>query len=326
MRAGKNRLWRPFTYDAPVAWRPYRKMRYARKILATPLLWSRTSAAISELWPAPPSLSPFQLRCLRTLTSSGLRPRASSAVSKPVPAPPPSPSAFQPRCQRILVSSAVSEPWSALPSPRPGRDPPSPGSGRDPPLRAQSQLRRFRAPAQLRHFRALSSSAVSYPWLGPPSSSPQKAPSPEPALVFEPRASSTVSEYSGTRVPIYILSYWTGPAPHAQRGGGAAAHLPPVPTPLVPFLLARLRTIGIVPTGVYTSTTNWSKWTNHSDEKSTSGGFKLLLNVYYSKLIPFLSNLLSIITFCKHKCSGTELTKSAVTCGTGGASVANVIE
>ena len=90
-------------------------------------------------------------------------------------------------------------------------------------LRAQSQLRRFRAPAQLRHFRALSSSAVSYPWLGPPSPSPQKAPGPGPALVFEPRASFTVSEYSGTRVPIYILSYWTGPAPHAQSWGGGGS-------------------------------------------------------------------------------------------------------
>ena len=65
---------------------------------------------------------------------------------------------------------------------------------------------------------------------------------------------------------------------------------------------------------------------NHSDEKSASGGFKLLLNVYSSKLIAFLFSLSSIITFCKHKCSGTELAKSAVTYGTGGASVANVIE
>ena len=61
-------------------------------------------------------------------------------------------------------------------------------------------------------------------------------------------------------------------------------------------------------------------------ENSTSDGFKLLLNVYCSKLIPFLSSLPSIITFYKHKCSGAELAKSAVTCGTGGASIANVIE
>ena len=74
----------------------------------------------------------------------------------------------------------------------PGRDPPSPGSGRDPPSRAPSQLRRFRAPVQVRHFRALSSSAVSYPWLGPPSPSPQRLralgqlsfSSPGPAALF----------------------------------------------------------------------------------------------------------------------------------------------
>ena len=132
--------------------------------------------------------------------------------------------------------------------------------------------------------------------------------------------------YISTLVLINYTSSRTGPGlpPHAQSWG-AAAHLPPVPTLLVPFLLARLRTIGIVPTGVYTSTTNWLKWTNHSDEKSTSGDFKLLLNVYCSKLIPFLSNLPSIITFCTHKYSGTQLAKSAVTCGTGGASVANDI-
>ena len=51
-----------------------------------------------------------------------------------------------------------------------------------------------------------------------------------------------------------------------------------------------------------------------------------MLNVYCSKSFPFLSSLPSIITFRKHKCSGTELAKSAVTCGTGGASVANVID
>ena len=172
-------------------------------------LWARTRATVSELWPPPPSLISFQLRWLRTLTSSGLRPRASSAVSKPVPAPPPSPSAFQPRCLRILVSSAVSEPW-----------------------------------------------------LGPPSPSPQKAPGPGPALVFEPRASSTVSEYSGTRVSIYnihpLVLDWACPP---LKVWGAAAHLPPAPTPLVPFLLARLRTIGIVSTGVCSST-NWLKSTN----------------------------------------------------------------
>ena len=48
MRAGKNRLWRPFTYDAPVAWRPYRKMRYARKILATPLYPSWYNISLTE--------------------------------------------------------------------------------------------------------------------------------------------------------------------------------------------------------------------------------------------------------------------------------------
>ena len=159
----------------------------------------------------------------------------------------------------MLSSLAVCESWLVPPSPSPGLPRRLRGleeirrlraSEEIRSLRTQSQLRRLRASAQLRHFRALFSSAVSYPWLGPPSPSPQKAPGPGPALVFEPRASSAVSEYSGTRVPIYILSYWTGPAPHAQSWG-AAAHLPPVPTPLVPFLLARLRTIGIVPTGVY---------------------------------------------------------------------------
>ena len=146
------------------------------------------------------------------MTSSGLRPRASSAVPKPVPTPPPSPSAFQPRCLRKLVPPSLSpgqlrrlrglEEIRRLRAPEEIRR-----------LRAPGQIRRLRAPAQLRHFRALSSSAVSYLWQGPPSPSPQKAPGPGPALVFKPRASSTVSEYSGTRVPIYILSYWTGPAP-----------------------------------------------------------------------------------------------------------------
>ena len=126
-------------------------------------LWARTRATVSELWPPPPSLIPLQLRCLRTLTSSGLRPRASSAVSKPVPAPPPSPSAFQPRCLRILVSSAVSEPRPASPSPRPGRDPPSPGPESAPPSPS---------PGPAPPFPSTFQQAVSYPWLGPPSPSP----------------------------------------------------------------------------------------------------------------------------------------------------------
>ena len=186
---------------------------------ATPSLISN-QRRISELWPAPPSLSPFQLRCLRTLTSSGLRPRASSAVSKPVPGPPPSPSAFQPRCLRILVSSTVSEPRPASPSPRIGRDQPSPGPESAPPSPS---------PGPLRHFRAISSSAVSYPWLDPPSPSPQKlrargqlsfsSPGPAPSFPNIP-----VREY------LYTSSR-TGPGlpPTLKVGGGGRGSCPSAP-------------------------------------------------------------------------------------------------
>ena len=113
----------------------------------------------------------------------------------------------------MLSSLAVCESWLVPPSPSPGqlrrlrgleeiRRLRAPEEIRL--LRAPGQLRRLQVQAQLRHFRALSSSAVSYPWPGPPSPSPQKDSGPGPALVFEPRASSTVSEYSGTRAPIYM--------------------------------------------------------------------------------------------------------------------------
>ena len=211
-------------------------------------------SALSEPWPAPPSpyliwsyfvwsapSSPSPGPATPSLSSDHshrLRALVTSAVSDPFPAPvsgpepaPPSPNLFQlHRRLQVLSSLAVFESWLVPPSPSPGqlrclrgleeiRRLPVPIEIRR--LRAPSQLRRLRAPAQLRHFRALSSSAVSYPWLGPPSPSPQKAPGPGPALVFEPRASSTVFEYSGTRVPIYILSFWTGPAPlpHSKLGG-----------------------------------------------------------------------------------------------------------
>ena len=69
MRAGKNRLWRPYTYDAPVAWRPYRKMRYARKILATPLAeWGvvrNTLPSITTYTIAGPIVFKFAV-CLKT--------------------------------------------------------------------------------------------------------------------------------------------------------------------------------------------------------------------------------------------------------------------
>ena len=187
------------------------------------------SYAVSELGPAPPSLSFGQLHRLWALSSSAV----SGPWQAPVSGPEPAPNLFQlHRRLRVLSSLAICESWSVPRSPSPGqlrrlrgleeiRRLRAPGKLRR--LRAPGKLRRLRAPGQLRHFRAVSSSAVSYPWLGPPSLSPQKAPDPGPALVFESRASSTVSEYSGTRVPIYILSYWTGPAPHAQSWGGGGS-------------------------------------------------------------------------------------------------------
>ena len=44
------------------------------------------------------------------------------------------------------------------------------------------------------------------------------------------------------------------------------------------------------------------------------------------KFIRSLSSLPWIMTFCKHECSEIEITKYAVTYGTGGANVANDIE
>ena len=238
-------------------------------------LWSRTSATISELWPAPPSLSPFQLRCLRTLTSSGLLPRASSAVSKPVPAPPPSPSAFQLRCLQILVSSAVSEPRPASPSPRPGRDPPSPGSGRDPPSPGPGPAPPSPSPGpappfpstfQLRRLLSLAKSAVSEPpkSSGPWASSRFRA----PGQLHRFRIFQYESTYTYTRT-----SSRTGPGlpPPPLKVGGQL--------PICPLLLrhwCRSFSLACARLEQYlqacTFTTNWLKWTNHSDEKSISGG------------------------------------------------------
>ena len=198
----------------------------------------------------PPSLSPFQLRCLRTLASSGLWPRTGSAVSKPVPAPPPYPSAFQPHCLRILVGSAVSEPRSASPSPRPGRDPPSPVFVRDPPYPGPELAPPSPSPGpappfpstfQLRRLLSLTRSAFSEP---PKSSGPWAS-----SRFWGPGQLHRfrIFRYESTYIHSLILDR---ACPPQTQSWGAAAHLPPVPTPLVPFLLARLRTIGIVPTGV----------------------------------------------------------------------------
>ena len=118
------------------------------------------TSAVSDHFPAP---------LLRTLTSSGLRPRASFATSKPVPAPPPSPSAFQPRCLRVLVSSAVSESRPASPSPRLGEDPPPPGPESAAPSPSPGPAPPFPSTFQLRRLLSLARSAVSEP---PKSSGP----------------------------------------------------------------------------------------------------------------------------------------------------------
>ena len=63
--------------------------------------------------------------------------------------------------------------------------------------------------------------------------------------------------YFGARVYVGIYSLvpnraWGPGALHPRtQSWGQLPHLPPVPTPLVSCLLARSRTIGIVPTGLY---------------------------------------------------------------------------
>ena len=194
------------------------------------------------VWPATSSLSsdqshrlralatsavsdPFPASLPRTLTSSGLRPRTSSAVSKPVPAPTPSPSAFQPRCLRLLVSSAVSKSRPASPSPRPGEDPPSPGPEPAPPSPSPGPAPPVPSTFQLRRLLSLARFAVSDPpkSSGPWASSRFRAPGQLHRFrIF--RYESTYIRYYSDRV--HPLELDRACPPTLKVGGGAAAQLP----------------------------------------------------------------------------------------------------